>query len=70
MPINLSLKMKILEKFPTQADFAKVAGTTENVVSEVIRDRRPVTDEIRNKWSKILRVKPESIFEDVNTPGR
>ena len=60
--MNLKLKMKILEKYRTQADFAKVTGTHETIVSRVINERQKLSPVDQELWAKKLGTQPEDIF--------
>ena len=51
---NLDLKLQILMKFPSQADFAMAAGEHESKVSQVIRGRRKLSGKDATKWHKVL----------------
>lgn len=60
--MNLNLKVKIIERFHTQADFAQSIGADDSLVSRVVRDRRQLSDEKKTLWAKALGCKPEEIF--------
>lgn len=62
--MNLQLKFKILEKYPSQADFALAVDVHESLVSRIIRGRRKLDTEKRVIWAKILGCKPKDLFTD------
>ena len=62
--MNLKLKLRIIEKFGTQADFAQKENIPAPVVSEVIRGRRKLKGEDQTLWAKKLGCKPEDIFSE------
>jgi hypothetical protein len=66
--MNYILRIKILEKFHTQTDFAAAAGSDDALVSRVIRGRRKLNSEQAKKWQKLLNCDSE-ILEPV-TNGR
>jgi plasmid maintenance system antidote protein VapI len=62
--VNLSLKLKILENFPTQADFAQSIGEHESFVSKIIRGRRELETNKQIKWAKALNSTPKELFNE------
>lgn len=60
--MNLSLKIKILEKFPSQADFAQVVNADESTVSRIIRGRRALDPDKQFIWAKALNSTPAELF--------
>ncbi len=60
--MNLRLKAKIVEHFGTQAAFADFIGEHEAVVSKVVRGRRSLGHESRQRWAKALECKPEELL--------
>lgn len=50
-----SIRLSILQRFPTQADFAMAAKTHESKVSQVIRGRKKLSTGEAKKWAKVLR---------------
>ncbi|WP_319407471.1 helix-turn-helix transcriptional regulator [uncultured Desulfosarcina sp.] len=52
--MNLRLKMAILKKFPSQADFAQQVGCHESKVSQVVCGRRYLSPEETGVWKKEL----------------
>jgi len=61
--INKSLRLKIIERFGTQADFAQTMGVDEALVSRVVRRRRTLQEPERARWAKALKCKPSEIFQ-------
>lgn len=62
--MNLSLKLAILEKFPSQADFAQSIGEHESLVSRIIRGRRQLDPEKQREWAKALNSTPGELFNE------
>ena len=60
--MNKKLKVRIIEVFGTQADFAQTLGMDESYVSRVIRGRRELDSANQNRWAKLLKCKSEKIF--------
>lgn len=52
--MNLRLKMAILKKFPSQADFAQKIGCHESKVSQVVCGRRILNPDEIEVWKKEL----------------
>ncbi len=68
----IPLKLAILERFNSQADFAAKIGEHESTVSRVVRGRRKLSPEEAKVWKKTLQcgvdllqgvVRPESSRE-------
>ena len=66
MPINLVLKLKILGKYRTQADFAQKLGIHESKISRVIQGRFRVSDLQKQTWAEALDCQPGDIFPSDN----
>jgi hypothetical protein len=49
------LRLLILEKFESQANFAMVAGVQEDFVSRVLNGRRYLKPEERELWAQVLK---------------
>lgn len=64
--MNLPLKIKILEKFPSQADFAQEIDADESLVSRIIRGRRKLDPEKQIVWAKVLNSTPRELFGKEN----
>lgn len=62
--MNLSLKLKILEMFKSQSDFADAVNADESLVSRIIRGRRKLKPEKQMIWAKALGCKKKDIFAD------
>ncbi len=60
--LNLKLKLKIIEKFKTQADFAEKLGIRDEILSRIVRGRRPLTDNEIKEWSQLLDVDVNSLI--------
>ena len=61
--MNRILRLRIIQKYDSQADFAKLLGIDESVVSRVIRERRELSPEECQRWADALGCKPEDVFE-------
>jgi len=61
--MNKKLKLKIIERFNTQADFAQAINEDDSKISRVIRGRRYLSKSEQNKWAKFLKCKRHEIFE-------
>ena len=61
--MNLKLKLAILEKFPCQADFAKMTGVSETTLSRIIRGRQKASPELKRTISEGLGIKAGEIFQ-------
>jgi hypothetical protein len=62
--MNRKLKARIIELYGTQADFSAEINEDETVISRVIRGRRALPPEERNRWAVALRTTPERIFSE------
>jgi DNA-binding XRE family transcriptional regulator len=60
--MNFTLKFKILQKFPCQADFAKVVGLSESGLSRIVRGRKEPETILQNLIAKKLGCEPREIF--------
>ena len=52
--MSKKLKLKIIEKFDTQADFAQTLGIQEAFVSRVLNGRVTLKSEQKAVWAKAL----------------
>jgi len=60
--MNLRLKLAILQRFGSQAEFAGALGADDSKVSRVVRGRRDLPSEEKERWAKALCCKADSIF--------
>ena len=60
--MNFPLKMKILEKYGTQADFATVVGLSESGLSRIVRGRREPEPALKELIVKKLGVPERELF--------
>ena len=51
---NLKLKIKILENYGSQVDFAQTLGICESGVSKIVNGRRLLSPEQKEKWAELL----------------
>ena len=59
--MNRKLRVKIIERFGTQADFAEAANLDDATVSRVVRGRRELSLEEKARWAKLLKTET-SVF--------
>lgn len=64
--MNLKLKIKIIENFGTQADFAQEIKEDETLVSRVVRGRRTLPEEKQAQWAKALNTDRNELFGGQN----
>ena len=65
--MNLELKLAILKRFPSQADFAFAVGEHESKVSNIVRGRRKLQRVQAQNWKQVLNCDHkilESVIED------
>ena len=62
--MNIKLKVKIIEHFHTQSDFAQAMGVDESAVSRAIRNRRLPKPGEQEKWARFLGSSAQEIFGD------
>lgn len=60
--MNKTLRLRIIERYGTQADFAQDVRVDESLVSRVIRGRRRLSSNDQKRWAKYLRSKPGKLF--------
>ena len=54
--VNMALKIRILERFGSQARFAEAVNVRDELVSRVIHGRRAISEDEIKKWSSVLSV--------------
>lgn len=59
--MNKELRLVILKKFDSQSDFAAAIGEHESAVSQVIRGRRVLSDDRKEKWAEALGIRKEDL---------
>lgn len=62
--MNKRLKAKIIERFGTQADFARAMNVDELLVSRIVRGRRELEQGVQILWGKVLKCDPKELFRD------
>lgn len=62
--MNRKLRLKILERFDHQVDFAIRLGVDPALVSRVIRGRQTLNPQAQKQWARALGVKPPEVFGD------
>lgn len=60
--MNRKLKGKIVEKFGTQFEFAKIVNEHESNISRVIRGRRELCEEDKKVWAVVLGAEVKDLF--------
>ncbi len=60
--MNLVLKMAILARFPSQSEFAQVAGIGESLLSRIVRERVSPTSEQKRKMAEVLKTPEGQLF--------
>lgn len=60
--MNLKLKFAILERFPVQADFAKLIGISETILSRIIKERREAPPKLQEIIASELGAEVGEIF--------
>jgi hypothetical protein len=58
------IKLAILKKYDSQADFAPAIGFPESIVSRVLHGRRKLSKQEAAEWARVLECDPR-IFEGV-----
>jgi hypothetical protein len=59
----IKLKVKIYQKFQSQADYALALRVDESTVSRVIRGRRVLPAKEQQRWASVLGCEPKEIFK-------
>ena len=62
--MHKTLKLKIIEVYGTQADFAQRIGRDESYVSRVIRGRRKLDLIAQQNWADALGCRPRELFKE------
>jgi transcriptional regulator with XRE-family HTH domain len=62
--INFRLKAMIVKCFGSQVDFAQALRIQAPMVSQVVRGRKFLSHEDRQRWADRLGCKPEDIFSE------
>jgi plasmid maintenance system antidote protein VapI len=57
--MNRKLKLRIVEQFGSQADFAQKAEVDESTVSRIIRGRRKLSADEKSRWAQLLKIGQE-----------
>jgi len=61
--MNKNLKLKIIEKFGSQAEFSTIVNEDESVISRVINGRRKLSPKRQKKWAKVLECYIRDLFD-------
>ena len=60
--MNKVLKLRIIEKFDSQIEFAGVIGVDESIVSKVVRGHRALSGPERTRWAAALGSTVKTLF--------
>lgn len=61
--MNKLLKAKIVEKYGSQTEFAKIISLNESIVSRIVRGHHGLKPEERRRWAIVLGCDdPEKLF--------
>ena len=60
--MNRELRLEILKRFDTQADFAAKVGEHDTKVSMVLKGRRKLSSIQAEKWIKVLKCDPDVLI--------
>jgi plasmid maintenance system antidote protein VapI len=60
--MNRKLKAIIYEKFGSQAEFSMVVEEDESAISRIIRGRRKLNNDQRNRWARALGCTPNELL--------
>ena len=55
-------KLRIIERFDSQENFAHALGVHPSLVSKVINNRYPVKEEEKAVWARLLKCEPGELF--------
>jgi len=61
--MNKKLRLKIIERFDSQANFAQIIKTDESMISRVVRGRRVLSDKKMQEWANALTCEVSDVFE-------
>ncbi len=64
--MNKVLRLRIVEKFDNQSNFARELGVCESAVSRVVRERRVLSGEDQHTWARLLETTPEVLGLNVD----
>lgn len=67
--MNWTLKEIISDRYRTQSDFANAIKRPETVVSKVVRGRRALPAEERQRWADALGVDADRLFGEEASHG-
>lgn len=62
--LNFDLKLKILQEFHSQSDFALFLKANESIISKVVRGRREISDSEKRRWAKALKCTVGEVFPE------
>jgi plasmid maintenance system antidote protein VapI len=62
--VKKNLKLAILKKYDCQGDFAQELQVPESKVSQVLRGRRQLTEQEKQRWAQALGVPLQEAFGD------
>ena len=59
--MNKLLRLRIIEIWDNQANFAQELGVSDSIVSGVVRGRRRLSPEMQDMWAQKLQSTPEAL---------
>ena len=62
--MNRKLRLKIVEVFDSQANFATASGINQTIISNVIRNRRKPSPRMKERFSRLLQSDQEELFPE------
>jgi transcriptional regulator with XRE-family HTH domain len=68
MPMNLRLKIAIIESRRSQCDIAEAIGMHEDKMSHIVNGRREPSEVERKAIAKILKRKATDLFPEASAP--
>lgn len=62
--MNKRLRLRIMEVFGTQSDFALRLGVNESTVSRVVKGRKRLSGVMKGQWARMLGCSQVDIFDE------
>ncbi len=59
--MNKVLRLRIVEMFDNQANFAHELGVHESAVSQIVNERRKLSHRNQDRWASLLGATPEAL---------
>lgn len=64
MKINMALKLRIIEQYENQGNFARRAGVSEGYLSRVVNGKVTLRIPMKERWAKLLQTSTEAIWAE------